>query len=139
MIITNYCVQHILKSYSQQLSVKSRSSKDKINRAVAQKDEVTLSEESKKRMIVDKIAHEIVGQLANGAERNATSLEIMRRLSQEYGHPIDLSNESGEGIIFKVLNETSGEVIQYLPPSENEQLRKRLFDITRTVVYDHLI
>lgn len=139
MIITNYYVQHILKSYSQQLSVKSRGSKDKINRAMAQKDEVTLSEESKKRMIVDKITHEIVGQLVNGSERNATILEIMRRLSQEYGHPLEISNENGEGIVFKVLNEASGEVIQYLPPSENEQLRRRLFDITRSVVYDHLI
>jgi len=139
MIITNYYVQHILKTYSQQLSVRSRISKEKISKHVVQKDEVTISEESKKRMIVDKITHEIVGQLTNGSERNATSQEILNRLSQEYGHDLDVTTDNGEGIIFKVLNETSGGVIQYLPPTENEQLRRRLFDIAQSVVYDHLI
>ena len=90
-------------------------------------------------MIVDKITHEIVGQLTNGSERNATSQEILNRLSQEYGHDLDVTTDNGEGIIFKVLNETSGGVIQYLPPTENEQLRRRLFDIAQSVVYDHLI
>jgi hypothetical protein len=139
MIITNYYVQHILKTYSQQLSVRSRISKEKISKYVVQKDEVTISEESKKRMIVDKITHEIVGQLTNGSERNATSQEILNRLIQEYGHHLEVTTDNGEGIIFKVLNESSGEVTQYLPSTENEQLKRRLFDIAQSVVYDHLI
>jgi DNA repair exonuclease SbcCD ATPase subunit len=139
MIVTNYYVQHILKTYSQQLSVRSRISKEKINKHFVQKDEVTISEESKKRMIVDKITHEILDQLTNGTERNVTSREILNRLSQEYGHPLDVATDNGDGIVFKVLNEDSGEVTQYLPPTENEQLRRRLFDIAQSVVYDHLI
>ena len=106
MIVANYYVQHILKTYSQQLSVRSRVSKDKVNGNSGQRDQVTLSPESKKRMMVDKITHEIINQMANGSERNENSQEIMKRLSQEYGRPLDVEGQNGNGMTFKVLNET---------------------------------
>ena len=139
MDIGNFHVQHILKVYSQQLSIKSRVSKDKTNKNISQNDEVIISQESKKRMIVDKIANEIVTQLTNSSERNDTSREILSRLSKEYGAPLEVTTNDGSDIVFKVLNQSSGEVTQYLSSSETEQLKKKLFDITRSVVYDHLI
>jgi hypothetical protein len=139
MVITNYHVQHILKAYSQQLSVRSRVSKDKINKNVVQKDEVTISQESKKMLVVDKIAQEMITQLANSSERNDVSREILDRLSQEYGRPLDVATNDGQGIVFKVSSETGDGVKADPSSSENEQLKKKLLDITRSVVYETLI
>jgi hypothetical protein len=139
MEIGRFQVQHILRVYSQQLSLRSRESKERVHKKWSQNDEVTISKEGRKRMIVDKMASELIGQLTNGSERSETGREILDRLSQEYGRPLDVDANNGDGLAFKVLNETSGETVQYLPPSENDQLNKKLFDITRSVVYDHLI
>ena len=106
MIIANYYVQHILKTYSQQLSVRSRVSKGKGNGNSGQRDQVTLSRRVRKRMMVDKITHEIINQMANGSEQNDNGREIMKRLSQEYGRPLDVEGQNGSGMTFKVLNET---------------------------------
>ena len=139
MIITNYHVQHILKAYSQQLSVRSRISKDKANRNIQQRDEITISQESKKMLIVDKITQGIISQLTEGSERKDTGREILNRLSQEYGRPLDVAANNGQGIAFRVLSEKGDGVIEYLSSSENEQLKNRLFDITRSMVYKDLI
>ncbi|HET6460779.1 MAG TPA: DVU0524 family FlgM-associated protein [Syntrophales bacterium] len=139
MEIGRFQVQHILRVYSQQLSLRSRESKEKVNKKSSQNDEVTISAESRKRMTVDKTASDLIDQLTNGSERNETSREILDRLSREYGRPLDVESNNGDGLAFKVLNDASGKSAQYLPPSENDQLKKKLFDITRSVVYDQLI
>jgi len=135
---TNLTVQHILKAYSQQLSARSRPLKGKVDKKIVQRDEVTISEASKKMLTVDKITNEIVAQLANGVERSDTSRRILKQLSKEYGRSLDVSANDGQGLIFKVLNEKNDGILEYLPATENEKLEKRLFDITRSMIYDDL-
>ncbi len=139
MEITNFYLQHVLKAYSQQLSNRARVSRDKAREMTLQRDEVILSQESKKKTMADKVVLQLISQLTGHTERNETALEILNRLSQEYGHPLDVSPNDEEGIVFKVLSETSGEVTGYLPPEENEKMKKRLLEVTRSIVYAHLI
>jgi hypothetical protein len=139
MILTDYQVQHVLRAYSQQISVKSRISKEKIAKNTGQKDEVTLSRESKKMLIIDKIANEIVAQLTDGSPRNGTGQVILKRLSQEYGRSLDVALDDGQGIAFKVLSETNGGIKEYLAPAENNQLEKRLYEMTKSFVNEQLI
>jgi len=139
MILTDYHVQHVLRAYSQQLSVKSRISKEKTVKNANQKDEVTLSMESKKMLIIDKIANEMVTQLASGSPRNFTAQTILKRLSQEYGQPLDVSSGDGQGMTFKVLSENNDRVKQYLPPNENSLLEKKLYEMAKVFINEQLI
>ena len=139
MIIGNFQVNSVLKAYSQQLSVRSRSSKAKIGKDTTQKDEVTLSQEGKKMLLVDKITKEIVSHLTTGSERSHTSREILDQLSQDFGHPLEVDTDNGNGIAFKVLNEKGDGVTQYLSSAENEELKKKLFDIAQSMVYANLV
>jgi hypothetical protein len=139
MVIANFQVQHILRAYSQQLSVRSRAPKEKVGKNPVQKDEVMISQESKKRLVADRISHEIIAQLGNRSGRNGTSRTILDRLSQEYGQPLDVENNDGQGLVFKILGDTEGKISESLAPADNEQLKKRLFDITQSVVYNDLI
>jgi hypothetical protein len=139
MMISNFQVQHILKAYSQQLSARTRASRVKGEKNAPQRDEVTLSQESRKRMVADKIADQIITQLTDSSERNDTGREILNRLSQEYGRSLEVATNGGDGIVFKALDETNGGVAESLPPSENEHLKKKLFDITQSIVYAQMI
>jgi len=135
MEIINFHVQHILRAYSQQLADGSRVSRGKVNKNPVQKDEVTISTESKKRLLVDKIALGIIDQFSNGSEISKTGREILDRLSQEYGQPLEVSSNDG-GMVFKVLDKTNGQGVKFLSPQENDQLKKRLFDIAQSIVYN---
>ena len=95
MTITNFDVQQVLRTYHRQLGEKTRLSREKVEKKSVQQDAVTISQESKKKLLTDKITLEIMGQFFNGSERNGTMQEIMNRLSQEHGKPLDVSTEDG--------------------------------------------
>jgi len=139
MIITDIHVQQVLKAYSRQLSSRPRlSNREKVDRNLSQKDQVTLSTESKKMWIVDKIAKEIISQMARGGEHTETAKEIINRLSQEYGQPLEITSDESNGIIFKLLGGEKDDKNLSLSPSENKRLQERLFDITKTIIYQQL-
>ena len=139
MTIINYNVQQILRTYNRQLGERSRASREKVDKKFIQQDAVTLSPESKKRNLTDKITQEIMNQFQNGSERNETMQAIVSRLSQEYGKPLDVSGDGGQDLVFKVSNKKNGQSGGSLSPAENEQLSKRFVDIMKSIVYDNLV
>lgn len=139
MILTDYHVQHVLRAYTQQLSAKTRISKEKLAKQVGQKDEVTLSKESRKMLIVDKIAEEIVSQLANGSPRTETGKAVLKRLSQAYGRPLDVAMDERQGMVFRVLGEDNGGFEEYLTPAENNLLKQKLYEVTKSFIHEQLI
>jgi len=139
MTIINYSVQQILRTYNQHLNDRSRLSKEKGYKKVIQQDAVSISQESKKKLLTDKITQEIMNQFLSGPERNETMQAIINQLSQEYGKPLDVSSDDEQHLVFKILHKENGGETEVLSPAENEQVRKRLFDITKSIVYDNLI
>jgi hypothetical protein len=138
MIIGDFQVQHVLRSYSRQLADGSRVSKAKVENKTTQNDEITLSPESKKRLLADKITREIITQFSNGSEVTPTGRHVLDRLSREYGKSLQVSYEEEQGLFFVVPDET-GQGTRVLSGSENEELKKRLFDITQSTVYNDLL
>ncbi len=137
MVITNFQVQHILRTYSQQLAHGSRISKNKAQKSSFQKDEVTLSSESKKRWVVDRIAQEIIDQLASGSEPSPTVAELRNQLSSEYGRPLEVSRGEDQALVFKGLDEGHS-MFESLPPAENERMKNRIVEIAHAIVYKNL-
>jgi hypothetical protein len=138
MIIGDFQVQHVLRSYSRQLAEGSRVSKAKVENKISQHDEITLSPESKKRQLADKITREIITQFSNGSEMTPTGRQVLERLSREVGQPLQLSYSEEQGMSFVVPDEP-GQGTRVLSGPENEELKKRLFDITQSTVYNDLL
>jgi len=139
MTITNFNVQQILRTYHRQLAEKTRLSRERVYRKFTQQDSVTISPESKKRLLTDRVTQEIMNQFLNGSERNETTQAIISRLSQEYGKPLGVSVDDGQNLVFKILSNENGKEAGVLSPGENELLKKRLVDITKSIVYNNLI
>lgn len=136
--MTNFNVKQILRTY-RQLAEKTRLSRKKVYRKLLPQDSVTLSPEGKKGLLADRITQEIVNQFLNDSERNETMQAIMSRLSQEYGKPLDVSADGGQNLVFKVLPKEPGQEARDLSAAENEQLKKILIDITKSIVYSNLV
>lgn len=139
MVITSYHIQNILRTYSQQLSEGTRLARTRKMEKVEQNDFVKISTEARKRFMVEKISQEMVQNLGNGLERNTTAQEILNRLSQEYGQPLDVALKGDQGLVFKVMDQGNGEVLNTLSPTDSEQLKTRLLDITKAVISDNLM
>ena len=138
MTITNFGVQQVLRTYNRQLAEKTRLSREKAYRKNLPQDSVTISPESRKRLLTDQITQEIKNQFLSGSERNETMDAIMGQLSQDYGKPLDVSTD-GQNLVFKVVSQGNGQEAQNLSPAENEQLNKNFLDITKTIVYANLV
>jgi hypothetical protein len=138
MIITNYQVQNTLRAYGQQLAEKSRLARAKAPKNTGSKDEVVLSQESKKRLTAQKITHQLIRQLTDGSELGVTHREILSRLSREYGQPVRVEKKEGQDPVFKVPDGKSPGETRNASPQEAERLKEKLFEITRSIVYNNL-
>jgi len=138
MTITNFAVQQVLRTYNRQLAEKTRLSREKVHRKILQQDSVSISSESKKRLLTDRITQEITNQFLSGSEHNETMDAIMGQLSQDYGKPLDVSTD-GQNLVFKVVSQGNGQEPENLSPAENEQLNKNFLDITKAIVYTNLV
>ena len=138
MIIMNYQVQSTLRAYGQQLSEKSRLARAKASKNTGPKDEVILSQESKKQLTAQKISQQLIRQFSDGSELTDTHREILSRLSREYGQPVEVEKKEGQGLVFKVPEGKSSGGTRNASPEEAVLLNKKLFEITQSIVYNNL-
>jgi hypothetical protein len=139
MVITSYHIQNILRTYSHQLSEGTRLARSRKVDSAGRNDFVKISTEARKRFMVEKISQEIVQNLGNGLERNDTTREILDRLSQEYGQPLDVALKEDQGLVFQIKGRDSGQDPDTLSPADSAQLKTRLMDITKAVISDNLL
>jgi hypothetical protein len=139
MVITSYHIQNVLRTYSQQISEGSRLARSRKPDRSDQNDFVKISNEARKRHMVDTISQEMLTHLTQTSERNGTAQEILNRLSQEYGKPLEIDLKGSENLVFKVMDQERKEVVDTLSPMDSEQLKNRLMDITKTIVSNNLL
>ncbi len=139
MIIANFQVQNTLRAYGEQVAGRSRFTRAKAPKTALPKDEVNLSPESKKKLMADRIAQEMVAQFNKGPELNETGREILRRLRREYGDCLTPDWKQGEGLVFRVEQGNTPEGAKFLPPAETDGLKGSSFDIARSLRYNPFI
>jgi hypothetical protein len=137
--ISNFQVQNIIKAYRVQSAVRSRVGRDKAVKNVTPRDEVVFSAESKKRVLAEKITQGLMQELVRGGERNGTVEQALARLSQEYGKDLNFDIENEETIVFKAAAPDSSGEFRSLSLEDNQNLKGRFFDITKTMIYDNII
>ncbi len=88
--------------------------------------------------MVAKISQEIVNNLAKDSPRNETAAEAMSQLNQAYGQVFEVEEKAGEGLVFSVVSEKKEDPPRSISKEENEKIKRKLFDITQTIVYRNL-
>ncbi len=137
MTICDHHIQNVIQAYGRQLNRSCSLTKTKGNKQVEQSDHVSISAEAKKKQIVSKTAADVIDRIARHQDKGEFEQVILRKLSQEYGRPLDVQgNEEGGNIVFKVVDESDGEVVRRIDSNDCECLQKRLFEITELSVQE---
>ena len=139
MVITSYHIRNVLRTYSQHISEGSRLARSRKSEKAELNDFAKISNEARKRYLVDTINQEMLNHLTQTSERNGTAQEILNRLSHEYGKPLEIDLKEDESLVFKVMDQAGKEVVDTLSPMDSEQLKNRLMDIIKTIVSDNLL
>ncbi|MDQ7838077.1 MAG: DVU0524 family FlgM-associated protein [Thermodesulfobacteriota bacterium] len=139
MTITNYHIQNVIRAYGQQISRTHNLNKVQRTEEQEQLDRISISAEAKKRQVIKDIASEVIDKLTHKQNWSGFEREILNKLSQEYGRPLDIQKEeTGSNIIFKVIDEKDREVVKCLSFEDSEYLQKRLFELTELVVQENM-
>ncbi|MDP2799287.1 MAG: DVU0524 family FlgM-associated protein [Deltaproteobacteria bacterium] len=140
MNITNYHIQNVIRAYGQQISRTHNLNKVQRTEEQEQLDRISISAEAKKRQVIKDIASEVIDRLTHKQNWSGFEREILNKLSQEYGRPLDIQKEeTGSNIIFKVIDEKDREVVKCLSFEDSEYLQKRLFELTELVVQENMV
>ncbi|MEW5948930.1 MAG: DVU0524 family FlgM-associated protein [Thermodesulfobacteriota bacterium] len=139
MTITNYHIQNVIRAYGRQISRTHNPNKVQRTEEQEQLDRISISAEAKKRQVIKDIASEVIDRLTHKQNWSGFEREILNKLSQEYGRPLDIQEEeTGSNIIFKVIDEKDREVVKCLSFEDSEYLQKRLFELTELVVQENM-
>jgi uncharacterized FlaG/YvyC family protein len=66
--------------------------------------------------------------------------QALRELSEEYGRQLDIHQDESSGqLLFKVVDQKKGEVLEELSSEESNKLQERLFTITQKIVDQNMI
>lgn len=140
MTITNYHIQNVIRAYGRQISRTHNLNKVQRTEEQEQLDRISISAEAKKRQVIKDIASEVIDRLTHKQNWSGFEREILNKLSQEYGRPLDIQKEeTGSNIIFKVIDEKDREVVKCLSFEDSEYLQKRLFELTELEVQENMV
>ena len=136
MTITSHQIQSVLRTYGKQLKRGMRLNRIKSVETGQTVDKLEISAEARRRQVVERVASEMVYRLSEPEGRTeGVGLDIMNELSQDYGQPLSISYNGGEGgFDFMVVDSESGEIINEVDPEENQKLNQLLLEITRQKV-----
>jgi hypothetical protein len=145
MAITSYQVQNILRTYAKQLSRGQRLARSRAAKEPAPNDQVNISIEARRKQVIEKITSEIVTNLGSrlpGAGQGLGGVEdqALAQLSQEYGKNLDVKTDESSGrLLFRVIDQQSGDLIQELDAQESAKLQERLYAITQDIIDRNMV
>jgi len=134
MQIPNHQVHNVLKVYSKQLSQARVMERKKALSQQPGEDKITLSTAGKRQAIIEKVAADIVERITQSGPQDNVDQEIMDKLEDEFGQPIDF-NQKDNNFVFNVIdknNEKTTTAFQMDDPgyfmNRLEQLAKEAVD-----------
>ena len=137
MVISTYQVNNVLRVYGEQLRHNRLAGKEKSGDARTP-DKIDISSEAKRKAIVDKIAADIVDRITQFGPHENVEKEVFKKLEDEYGAHLAISEKGTTDLIFKVIDE-DGETMNSLSIEDSKFLRYKLHEITRDTVNRNMV
>jgi len=131
--VNPFLVKNVVRTYDQHQETGRRIARFKnyMDRA-GQGDSVSISQEAKRRLLVEKVAGEIVDNLIGSDTANPVVREIREQLTKEFGNGKDLFfRYPSDGSGLQILKKTDQGVSE-LTNGEKDALMRRLWEVALT-------
>ena len=138
MTINPFLVKAVVRTYDQHQDVGRRIARfKKYMDHAGQGDSVSISQEAKRRQLVEKIAHEIVDNLIGSDNANPIVHEIRQQLGKEFGSDL-LFRYPSDGTGLQILKKIDSGVAT-ITNGEKDVFMRRLWEITLTRVDETML
>lgn len=132
MVITPYQVNSVLRVYGDQLRQNRLSAQAK-TAAKQPSETVSISAGAKRKAIIDKIAADVVDRITQYGPSEEVEKEVFRKLEDEYGTQLAVTNQEPNELVFKVIDE-NGETVKSLNLEDSSFLTRKLEEITKETI-----
>ena len=132
MVISTYQVNNFLRVYGDQLRQTKISNRPKPS-GVRTPDRISISNDGKRRAVVDQIASQIVDRIVQNGPHNDMEKEVFQKLESEYGAQLAVAPKDSNELLFKVIDEEN-ESIRSLSIEDSNFLSHKLKAITQETV-----
>ncbi len=136
MYIPSYQIHNVLKVYSRQVSQSRIIERQKELSSKTSADQIDISAEGKRRMIVDKVAADIVDRITQFGPRDPIEQDIVNQLENEFGKPVgsDEENEHDQDFVFNVIDDENKKTTNSLSLEGTHFITKRLEQLAKEEV-----
>ena len=109
LYIPSYQIHNVLKVYSRQVSQSRIIERQKELSKNTSDDKINISAEGKRKMIVDKVAADIVDRITQFGPKDPIEQDIVDQLQDELGKPVESDEEDGkdQDFVFNVIDDES--------------------------------
>ena len=139
MQIPSYQIQNVLKVYSRQLSQGKILSRGNRFGAASQpsNDSVTISSEGKRKVIIDKVAANIVDRIITEGPKEKNEEKITSQIEKELGKKINFAKDKNQ-FTYTVIDENNQKVSRTLSVEDSDFIVKRMTELAREVANDNM-
>lgn len=134
MYISDYQIHNVLKVYSKQLTRSKVSGQENTVSATTETGKIDLSAEGKRRVIVDKVAADIVDRIMRFGPKKKVDHEILSQLKDELGENVDFDDEKAKNFVFNVIDGDNEKRTSMLKVEDSRFLVNRLEQLAKKVV-----
>jgi len=133
LYIPSYQIHNVLKVYSRQVSQSRIIERQKELSAKTSADKIDISAEGKRKMIVDKVAADIVDRITQFGPRDPIEQDIVNQLQNELGKPVDSDeeNEQDQNFVFNIIDDENKKTTNSMSMEGTHFITKRLEQLAK--------
>ena len=136
LYIPSYQIHNVLKVYSKQVSQSRIIERQKDLGTKTSADKIDISPEGKRKMIVDKVAADIVDRITQFGPKDPIEQGIVDQLQNELGNSVESDKENGQdqNFIFNVIDDDNQKTTNSMSLEGAHFITKRLEQLAKEEV-----
>jgi len=132
MYIPSYQIHNVLKVYSKQISQSRILERQKDIEKNPSVDKINISAEGKRKMIIDKVASDIVDRITRFGPQDRIEHDIVNQLEDKVGQPVKLgkdNNKKETDFIFNVIDDQNNKTTNTISVENSNFIAHRLAEL----------
>jgi hypothetical protein len=131
MYVPSYKIHNVLKVYSRQISKSRILERQKSMGEKLSVDKINLSAEGKRKVIIEKVAADIVDKITRFGPQDDVEHGIVRQLQNELGQHVEFNGKNEIHFVYNTIEGNDNKKTHTLPVGDSSFLSERLKQIAQ--------